>query len=83
MRAGLWGLAAVFLGAFGAHFLLRDRGYVRIDFLGYVIETSIRFSCWCWSRGISPFAGWRRCGVRRAAWARPWPSAASDAPGKS
>ena len=41
MRAGLWGLAAVFLGAFGAHFLLRDRGYVRIDFLGYVIETSI------------------------------------------
>ena len=41
MRAGLWGVAAVFLGAFAAHFLLRDRGYVLVDFLGYVIEMSV------------------------------------------
>ena len=41
MRLGLWGLAAVFLGAFGAHFLLQDRGYVLINFLGYVIEMSV------------------------------------------
>ena len=41
MRAGLWGMAAVFLGAFAAHFLLRDRGYVLVNFLGYVIEMSV------------------------------------------
>ena len=41
MRAGLWGIAAVFLGAFAAHFLLRDRGYVLVNFLGYVIEMSV------------------------------------------
>lgn len=41
MRAGLWGLAAVFLGAFAAHFLLLDRGYVLVNFLGYVIEMSV------------------------------------------
>ena len=41
MRVGLWGLAAVFLGAFAAHFLLQDRGYVLINFLGYVVEMSV------------------------------------------
>ena len=41
MRAGLWSLAAVFLGAFAAHFLLRERGYVLVNFLGYVIEMSV------------------------------------------
>ncbi len=41
MRVGLWGLAAVFLGAFAAHFLLQDRGYVLVNFLGYVIEMSV------------------------------------------
>jgi len=41
MRVGLWGLAAVFLGAFAAHFLLQDRGYVLINFLGHVIEMSV------------------------------------------
>ena len=41
MRAGLWGVAAVFIGAFAAHFLLRDRGYVLVNFLGYVIEMSV------------------------------------------
>ena len=41
MRAGLWGIAAVFLGAFAAHFLLRDRGYVLVNFLGYTVEMSV------------------------------------------
>ncbi|MCY3729832.1 MAG: hypothetical protein OXF98_00690 [Rhodospirillaceae bacterium] len=41
MRVGLWGLAAACLGAFGAHFLLQDRGYVLINFLGYVVEMSV------------------------------------------
>jgi len=41
MRVGLWGLVAVFLGAFAAHFLLQDRGYVLINFLGYVVEMSV------------------------------------------
>ena len=34
-------MAAVLLGAFSAHFLLRDRGYVLINFAGYVIEMSV------------------------------------------
>jgi HemY protein len=41
MRYGLWGLAALFVGAFGAHFLLADRGYVLINFRSYVIEMSV------------------------------------------
>jgi len=41
MRIGVWGIAAVFLGAFSAHFLLRDRGYVLVNFAGYVIEMSV------------------------------------------
>ena len=41
MRAGLWGVAAVLLGAFAAHFLLRDRGFVLVEFLGYAIEMSV------------------------------------------
>jgi len=41
MRVGLWGVAAVLLGAFSAHFLLRDRGYVLINYAGYVIEMSV------------------------------------------
>ena len=41
MRMGLWGMAAVLLGAFSAHILLRDRGYVLINFTGYVIEMSV------------------------------------------
>ncbi|MEE8236703.1 MAG: heme biosynthesis HemY N-terminal domain-containing protein, partial [Gammaproteobacteria bacterium] len=41
MRIGLWGMAAVLLGAFSAHFLLRDRGYVLINFAGYVVEMSV------------------------------------------
>jgi HemY protein len=41
MRLGLWGLAALFIGAFGAHFLLQDRGYVLISFRSYVVEMSV------------------------------------------
>jgi HemY protein len=41
MRLGIWVLAAVFLGAFGAHFLLQDRGYVLISFRSYVVEMSV------------------------------------------
>jgi HemY protein len=41
MRAGFWALAALFLVAFLAHFLLQDRGYVLITFVGYTIEMSV------------------------------------------
>lgn len=41
MRLGLWSLGAVFLGAFGAHFWLPDRGYVMIGFRSYVVEMSV------------------------------------------
>ena len=41
MRFGLAVLAALLLGAFAAHFMLQDRGYVLIDFRGYVVEMSV------------------------------------------
>jgi len=41
MRYGAWGIAALLIGAFGAHFLLQDRGYVLISFRSYVIEMSV------------------------------------------
>lgn len=41
MRLGTWAIAALFLGALGAHFLLQDKGYVLIDFRSYVIEMSV------------------------------------------
>ena len=41
MRLGLWALAALFVGAFAAHFLLADRGYVLINFRSYVVEMSV------------------------------------------
>ena len=41
MRFGLWGLIALVLGAFVAHLLLQDRGYVLINFRGYVVEMSV------------------------------------------
>jgi len=41
MRYGIWALAALVIGAFGAHFLLNDRGYVLISFVGYNIEMSV------------------------------------------
>jgi HemY protein len=41
MRFGLWALLAVLLGAFVAHFVLEDRGYVLLNFRGYVVEMSV------------------------------------------
>ena len=41
MRFGLWALLALLLGAFAAHFVLADRGYVLINFRGYVLEMSV------------------------------------------
>ena len=41
MWFGLWALAALFVGAFAAHFLLEDQGYVLVDFRGYVVEMSV------------------------------------------
>ncbi len=41
MKASLLIIAALFLGAFGAHFLMEDRGYVLLRFMGYSVETSV------------------------------------------
>jgi HemY protein len=41
MRFGLLGLAIFVLGALVAQVLLQDRGYVLVDFRGYVIEMSV------------------------------------------
>jgi HemY protein len=41
MRFGVAALLAVLLGAFAAHFLLADRGYVLVNFLGLVVEMSV------------------------------------------
>ncbi len=41
MRAGLWALAAILIGAILAHFLLQDRGYVLVTFLGFAVEMSV------------------------------------------
>ena len=41
MRLGVAALLAILLGAFVAHFLLADRGYVLVNFRSYVIEMSV------------------------------------------
>lgn len=41
MRFGVAAVATVLLGAFVAHFLLADRGYVLVNFRGYVVEMSV------------------------------------------
>ncbi len=41
MRFAIWALVALIVGAFGAHFLLQDRGYVLISFLGWNVEMSV------------------------------------------
>jgi HemY protein len=41
MRLGRAVVLAVLLGAFAAHFLLADRGYVLVNFRGYVVEMSV------------------------------------------
>lgn len=41
MRFGIGAVLAILLGAFAAHFLLADRGYVLVNFRGYVVEMSV------------------------------------------
>jgi HemY protein len=41
MRFGVAVVLAVLVGAFAAHFLLADRGYVLVNFRGYVVEMSV------------------------------------------
>ena len=41
MRFGVAVVLAVLCGAFAAHFLLADRGYVLVNFRGYVVEMSV------------------------------------------
>jgi len=41
MRFGVAAVLTVLLGAFAAHFLLADRGYVLLNFRGYVVEMSV------------------------------------------
>lgn len=41
MRVSFWVLIALFFGAFLAHFLIEDRGYVLINFRGYLLEMSV------------------------------------------
>jgi HemY protein len=41
MRLGVAAVLTLLLGAFAAHFLLADRGYVLVNFRGYVIEMSV------------------------------------------
>lgn len=41
MKLGLIILAALVAGAFGAHFLLQDPGYVMVQVRGYVLEMSV------------------------------------------
>ncbi len=41
MRLGVAALAVLLLGAFAAHFLLADRGYVLVNFRSWVIEMSV------------------------------------------
>ena len=41
MRFGVGAVLAILLGAFAGHFLLADRGYVLVNFRGYVVEMSV------------------------------------------
>ena len=41
MRTGFWILMALFFGVLTANFLLQDRGYVLINFMGFAVEMSI------------------------------------------
>jgi HemY protein len=41
VRLGVSAVLAILLAAFAAHFLLADRGYVLINFRGYVVEMSV------------------------------------------
>ncbi len=41
MRLGVWALTALILGVIASHFLLQDRGYVLIEFRGYLLQMSV------------------------------------------
>jgi len=41
VKTGLVIVAALFIGAFGAHFLMDDPGYMLLTFLGYSFETTV------------------------------------------
>ncbi len=41
MRTGIAAIAALMIGAFGAHFLLQDRGYVLFSFRSWTVEMSV------------------------------------------
>ena len=41
MRFGVAAVLTILFGAFAAHFLLADRGYVLVNFRGYVLEMSM------------------------------------------
>jgi len=41
MRTGVAALAALMIGAFGAHFLMQDRGYVLLSFGAWTVEMSV------------------------------------------
>jgi HemY protein len=41
MRFGVAAVLVILLSAFAAHFLLADRGYVLLNFRGYVVEMSV------------------------------------------
>ena len=41
MRLGLGLVVALLIGAFAAHLLIEERGYVLIDYRGYLVEMSI------------------------------------------
>jgi len=41
MKTGVAALAALIIAAFGAHFLLLDRGYVLVSLRGWTIEMSV------------------------------------------
>ena len=41
MRFGAWVVFALLFGAFAAHFVLADHGYVLVNFRGYVLEMSV------------------------------------------
>ncbi len=41
MKFGIIAIVALFVSAFGAHFLLEDPGYVAINFRGYLVQMSV------------------------------------------
>ena len=62
-------MLAILLGAFAAHFLLADRGYVLVNFRGYVVEMSVPGLVIVLVAGVSVRARARGASsTRRAVW---------------